>query len=259
MSADADFAARFSGALLPAGVDAPPGLKTWNGSDPMKRFSIYRNNVAVSLVEALADAYPVVRALVGEDFFRAMAGEFVRRSPPQSPVLAWYGAGFAEFVEGFAPAAALPYLADTARLEWLRVESWHAMDATPMSPVAISALLADAARLPDARFVLHSAVRVMNSAYPVVSLWAAHQMEDPAAVLADIDLAHAESALLMRPALDVEIFLVSREMADFVRHLRNRQPLGPAAGSGEFDLGTTLGLLIRGGALVGTLPMENVS
>ncbi|MEZ5722575.1 MAG: DNA-binding domain-containing protein [Paracoccaceae bacterium] len=59
-----------------------------------KRFDVYRNNVVVSLSEALATGFPVVRKLVGEAFFSAMAGVFVRAHPPRSPVLTMYGEGF---------------------------------------------------------------------------------------------------------------------------------------------------------------------
>ena len=74
-------------ALLDPEADCPPGLTTWNSSDPATRFAVYRNNVVCSLVDGLAAAFPVVQALVGEDFFRAMAAVFVRRAPPRSPVL----------------------------------------------------------------------------------------------------------------------------------------------------------------------------
>ena len=69
----------------------PTGLHTWNGSDPGRRFAVYRNNVLASLIDALADSFPVVQALVGEPFFRAMAQIYVRECPPESPILAEYG------------------------------------------------------------------------------------------------------------------------------------------------------------------------
>ena len=90
--------AGFAAALLDAGLPPPPGLRAWNGSDPARRFGVYRNNVIVSLVGALGDTFPVVRRLVGDDFFDAMAGVHVRAHPPASPVLAHYGAGFADWL-----------------------------------------------------------------------------------------------------------------------------------------------------------------
>ena len=60
-------------ALLDPGAACPPGLRSWNGSDPGARFAVHRNNVVVSLIDALADGFPVTQELVGEAFFRAMA------------------------------------------------------------------------------------------------------------------------------------------------------------------------------------------
>lgn len=243
--------ADFSAALLAPDFVCPPGLRSWNGSDPGKRFAVYRNNVIVGLVDALADSYPVVQALVGEEFFRAMAGVFVRQVPPRSPVLAWYGVGFADFIEAFPPAASLPYLADVARLEQLRIDAWHAADAAPLPMDALASLLADSGRLPGTGFILHPALRVMSSAHPVVSLWAAHQTDEPADALAEIDLARGEAALLQRPGLEVEIVRIETGAAEFLRQLQAGARLGAAiAASATFDLTATLSLLIRGGAFV---------
>jgi hypothetical protein len=70
-----------------------------------------------------------------------MAGAFARANPPRSPVMAHYGAGFAGFIEEFPPAAGLPYLADVARLELLRVHAYHAVEAQAVSPESIALLL----------------------------------------------------------------------------------------------------------------------
>ncbi|WP_126444887.1 HvfC/BufC N-terminal domain-containing protein [Sulfuricystis multivorans] len=251
MNTQASFAARFSEALRAPTFGCPPGLKAWNGSDPAKRFAVYRNNVLVGLIDALAETYPVVQALVGEEFFRAMAAEFVRASPPSSPVLAWYGAGFADFIAAFPPVAGLPYLADVARLEWLRVEAWHAADAEPLDRDTLSVLLADAEALPLTRFVLQPSLRVLRSPHPVVSLWAAHQVDDPAAALAKIDLARGEAAFLARPGLEVEITPIEPGAAGFIARLLAGETLGAAAAAEEsFDLAASLALLIRSGALI---------
>ena len=251
MSLATNYSADFSSVLRASTFACPPGLTSWNGSDPARRFGVYRNNVIVSLVDALADSYPVVQSLVGEDFFRAMAREFVFASPPRSPVLAWYGGGFAEFIAGFPPAASLPYLPDVARLEWLRVDAWHAADATALPMADLSALLADETQLQDTRFELHPALRVMASVHPIVSLWAAHQTEDPVTELGKIDMAQGEAALLTRPGLDVDIVRIEPQASRFIHALQAGVSFGSAVEvSGEFDLIATLGLLIRSGAFV---------
>lgn len=244
----------FADSLLAVQPACPPGLTAWNGSDPARRFAVYRNNVMVSLIDALADTCPVTQALVGEEFFRAMAAEYARANPPRSPVMAHYGAGFAGFIEEFAPAAGLPYLADVARLEMLRVEAYHAADAEPVSPEAIALLAADPGRLPAARFTLHPSLRIMESRHAVVSLWAAHQGEDVYSALAAVDAALPESALLLRAGLEVEIYRITAGTATFILHLEEGRGLGAAvelalAADAAFDMGEALGLLIRAGAI----------
>jgi hypothetical protein len=246
----------FADSLLAVQPTCPPGLTAWNGSDPARRFAVYRNNVMVSLIDALADTCPVTQALVGDEFFRAMAAEFARANPPRSPVMAHYGTGFAGFIEGFAPAARLPYLADVARLEMLRVQAYHAADAQPVSPEAISRLMADPGRLPAARFTLHPSLRIMQSHHAVVSLWAAHQGEDVYSALAAVDTALPESALLLRAGLEVEIYRITAGTALFIRHLQDGRGLGAAvelalAADAAFDMAEALGLLIRAGAISG--------
>ncbi|MCX7147848.1 MAG: DNA-binding domain-containing protein [Rhodocyclales bacterium] len=244
----------FAGALLAAEPSCPPGLTAWNGSDPGRRFAIYRNNVVVSLIDALADTYPVTQELVGEEFFRAMARLFIQANPPRSRMLAFYGDRLADFIEGFPPAAAVSYLADVARLEMLRVSAYHAADAVPLTPAEIAPLLEDEAALPTARIGLHPSLKVLFSRHAVVSLWAAHQTTDVTRALAAVDSDVAEVALVLRVGLDVEISRIAAGAAVFITGLEQGIAFGRAAeqalaADDAFDLAATLGLLIRGGAI----------
>jgi hypothetical protein len=237
----------FARALLEPARPTPAGLMAWNGSDPAARFAVYRNNVVVSLVAALADTFPVVRELVGEDFFTAMARLYVAEQPPSSPVLAHYGDGFADWVAQFEPAAAVPYLADMARLERARVRAYHAADAPVLDAQVIATHLADPARLPGAQLQLHPSVTVLASPWAVVTLWAAHQGQGR---LEDVDPARPECALVLRFEDDAAVLAIPAASAEFFRRLQRGLPLGEAAATGEpFDLGASLATLIRHGAI----------
>jgi hypothetical protein len=241
----------FAEALLAAEPVCPPGLRAWNGSDPGRRFAVYRNNVMISLIDALADTFPVALELVGEEFFRAMAGVFVRAHPPRSPLLAFYGEDLPTFIESFPPAAGLPYLADVARLEMLRVRAYHAADSAGLAMAEMARLLADESALAATRFSLHASLGVLRSRHAVVSLWAAHQVEG-AMPLAQVDPAVAEAALVLRVGVDVEISRLAPSAAEFIVGLQ--QGLGFAAAAeqaADFDLPATLGLLLRNGAITG--------
>jgi hypothetical protein len=246
----------FAAALLDPDLPCPAGLTAWNGSDPAQRFRVYRNNVIVSLVDALADTYAVTQQLVGEEFFRAMARLYAYAQPPQSRLLAFYGADFPDFIAGFPPAAGLPYLADVARLEYRRVVAYHAADVPGVGSDALAAALADQAALPTLGVTLHPALAVLASASAVVSLWAAHQgVLDLSAVTPETP----ETALILRPGLAVEVMQIPPAAGAFITALGASAPLGVAAEAAlaidaAFDLVGTLGLLLQKSAITALTP-----
>ncbi|MDB5984032.1 MAG: hypothetical protein JWQ69_5047 [Pseudomonas sp.] len=253
--------ARFSAALLDPRLDSPAGLVSYNGSDPAARFAVYRNNVFSSLINALADSYPVVAQLVGDEFFAAMGRAYVQSSPPRHPVITDYGDDFALFIEDFEPAASLPYLADVARLERLRVQAYHCADEIPVSPQDIAQALTQPDALGDLGLQLHSGLALLRSAYGVASLWGAHQ---PGAGIGSVHLQRAENALVLRCGLEVEVLVVNEGTAAFIQGLQQGLSLGPAATQGlslmpEFDLSQCLALLIRTGVITHLLTSEKVT
>lgn len=242
---------RLAEALLDPEQPCPPGLTTWNGSDPARRFAVYRNNVIVSLVDALADTFAVTQELVGATFFRAMARVFAYAHPPTSRLLAFYGEAFPGFVESFPPAAGVAYLADVARLEFLRVRAYHAADVASVRTEEIAAVLADADTLPYMNLAIHPALGVLDSAAAVVSLWAAHQgVGDLATVVPDVP----ETALVLRDGLDVEVLEIPRAAGVFIEALQRGETLGGAmesaqAADPDFNAATPLALLIQKSAI----------
>src|SRR5579872_735082 len=122
----------FAAALADPNRPAPAGTRGREGASDRRRFAVYRNNVAVSLIGSLAARYPVTRRLVGEDFFRAMARSYAAQNKPETPVLIHYGRSFPAFIAAFEPARDIAYLADVACLENAWVEAYHAAEATPL-------------------------------------------------------------------------------------------------------------------------------
>ena len=190
--------AEFAAALRDPAPDAVPdgfsGLAR-------QRFRVYRNNVRVALIEALAAAYPAIRRIVGQPFFDEMARVYVSDRPAQARTLNLYGADFADFVAGFAPARDLPYLADVARLERAVLESLHAADAPALDPAALAALGGDIA---TARLAPHPATRLVRSAWPVAGIWRANA-GDEAPVGELVFSAEPAGALVLRPGLSVRV------------------------------------------------------
>ena len=101
-------------------------------------FAVYRNTVLKGCIDALQANYPAVERLVGAEWLRAAAALYVRAELPSHPSLFDYGAGFAQFLRTFAPAAELPYLAGVARLDRFWTEAHIARDEPPLPPAALA-------------------------------------------------------------------------------------------------------------------------
>jgi hypothetical protein len=239
--------ARFAAATLDPAARSPPGIA---GGDPGGRFAVYRNNVLGGLVRALETRFPVVRRLVGPEFFAAMAAAFAAVHPPRSPLMLDFGVGFPAFIAEFPPAASLPYLADVAALERARGRAYHAADAVGLSDEVFASLATqDLAAL---RLALHPSVELLRSAHPVVRIWSSHRGNDAPA---PITAWHGEDALVFRAGETVVTLALPPGEAAFIAMLLALAPLGEAAvmAAAEepaFDPAPALARLIGSGLVV---------
>lgn len=244
--------AQFRDALLSPDAPVPDGLTDPQGRPAGRRFNVYRNNVAVGLTEALRQSFPVVRKLVGEDFFTAMAQDHLRAHPPASPLMMFYGQDMPAFLEHFPPVAHLGYLPDIARLELAIRNSYHAADAPPLPPERIAALGADA--MCAARFTLAPAVQLVRSRWPIHAIWSANTKGStpPRTV-------RGEDVLITRPDFDPVVDQLDDGAAPFVARLLAGDRLDAAhAAAGPLDPTATLGLLLARGAITGLVEDPNV-
>lgn len=236
---------RFAAALLNPDLPIPEGIVDPEGRPAPKRFNVYRNNVTQGLGKALEAGFPTVMALVGTDFFRAMALEFLRANPPQSRIMMLYGADFADFIAGFEPAKTLGYLADVARLEQAIRESYHAADAVAVAPESLMGL--SEARLLAARLLLAPSLRLLRSRWPIVSIRAATLYAAASPQM------RGEDVLIARPEFDPMPHILPAGAAGFIAALMAGARLIEALADTpqDFDLTATLSLLIASKSIVG--------
>lgn len=85
-----------------------------------RRLGIYRSAYWARQERVLADTFPVVRAIMGEQRFRRVGLAYLRRHPSQHPAIEWIGR---RFPDALGSCDDLPaYLQDVAHLEWTRLE-----------------------------------------------------------------------------------------------------------------------------------------
>ena len=240
--------AAFAAGLIDPSRDIPSVIAGPKGKAAVRRYNVYRNNVTVSLIDALAAIYPAVQRITGVDFFRAMARFHIRATPPISPLLFEYGRDFPTFIAQYEHARAMPWLADTARLERAWLDAYHAADAEPLAADALAAVPPE--RLAKLVFKAHPATRIVRSPFSVVTIFAANRGTDP---LSRIDASTPEDALITRPDLDVVVQRLSPGGAVFIECLISGRPFGEAAASAldaspSLDLAQNIAGMIEAGA-----------
>jgi len=259
--------AEFAAALENPAAPPPPDALGRRGAPDGRRFSVYRNNVAVSLIGALAARYPVMRAILGEPTFGDLARAFARARKPRSPVMIAYGGEFPDFLQEAGPGLAPAGVIEVARLENAWVEAYHAEDAAAASLADLAAL--EPAALAGARAVLHPAARLLRLATPAGSLWQANQAKPPPgrrrratpgegfppdrdrAETQDAREDRGEDVLITRPEAEVFVRILPPDGYAFARGLAAGATFARAAnalGDPE-DFGTHLVGLVEAGAI----------
>lgn len=170
-----------------------------------RRVAVYRNNVRHALLNVLETAFPVVRELIGAPCFTATMLAFIVKQPPQRPALYEYGAALPTFLATFPPLVELSWLSDVAQLEWARHLALFATEANPLSPQRLAAI--PPAQLPTLRVGLQPSAQVLASAWPIHTIWGAHQLDGEP--LETIDLSLPELVLVWRWRQDVRQRLLS--------------------------------------------------
>jgi hypothetical protein len=245
------FEATISGfAAALADPAAPPPATTLGrlGMPDARRFSVYRNNIAVGLIRSLEARYPILRRIVGDDAFRGMARAFVSAHKPRSPVIIAYGRDFPEFLAASTAqgeAAEISRLVDLARLENAWVEAYHSEDAAVLTVEDLARL--SPAELPRTQVAFHPATRLLRFSTAAASLWTACQAD-----AASVSCTSAEEALVTRPAAEVMVRVLPPLAYRFAASLKEGATLLEAAlavNESEFDFGTHLVGLVESGAV----------
>ena len=214
---------------------------------------IYRNNYRGNLHDTLAGAYPLIKQLVGDEFFRYMARKFIEQYPSRSGNLHRYGAELADFLVSFEPAQGLPYLPDVAALDWACHRAYFAGDSTALD-------LAKLAQIPPEQYPqlilrIHPSCHQVCSRYPVVAIWRAHQPGADPDFTIDPD-SGASNALVCRNDGAVIVEELSPADSNWLQAIRAGATLGDATAAAleidpGFDLQAVLLKLVGQGVLCG--------
>ncbi|MGE3319512.1 MAG: putative DNA-binding domain-containing protein [Candidatus Berkiella sp.] len=144
--------------------------------DAKKRLQIYRNNIFISLTESLNNVYPTVFSLVGEDYFKALAKEYIIQYPSTSGDLHTFGDRFSDFLSIFSPVKSIPYLPDVASLEWAAHQAFHAAKCMPFDFKKLEVVYEK--KYGELKFKLNTSAQLLAFNFPVLHIWRICQVEN---------------------------------------------------------------------------------
>jgi hypothetical protein len=206
-----------------------------------QRFAIYQNNVFYSLTTALGDLYPVIKKLVGDDFFTGTAGVYFRQHPPQRAAMVFLGENFADFLRDFEHTSAMTYLPDVAALELARHRAYHAADKTALTAEKMASVTPEL--LAQSVIELHPSLQSIQSPEPIFSIWQNNQEEGDdfqqktnenelerkeSGNKESIQLGEPQQVLVVRPIYSVYMYQVPDDIYQFIRYLQQHYTLSEA-------------------------------
>lgn len=165
---------RFLKGIYDASVenDAYPYLQETRERTAEQQLSIYRGSIFGGLKKALAETYPVIKDLVGEDFFNAMLGQYIKTYPCSVQDLNYYGEELPDFIRELKQARSIPYLADVAKLEWF---CNIALNTKIQKNNLVDLGFLNAKQKTQIRLNLPNGSALLQSNYPVDEIWKIHQ------------------------------------------------------------------------------------
>ena len=211
------------------------------------RLGIYRNNLREGFIKALGLGFPVIEHLVGTDYFRQLALEFLRAHPSRSGNLHHIGGPFAPFLKQKFEATQYAYFADVAALEWAHQQAQVAADADALSAEAFRDI--DPSEYERLTFELHPACGFVKSRYPIVNIWRVNQPETAIDEVIDLDCG-GDNVLVLRTPECVELHRLSSARFALFEALGRGENLGTAveraqALEAQFDFAAALRHLLE--------------
>lgn len=200
------------------------------------RMKVYRNNIIRSLTDAVAGALPMTQKLTGEKFLDQAARAYVVENLPAEGNLNLYGATFANFMENYEAARALPWLPDFIRLEWAWEEACYAPDDMALPLQALSSLPQE--DLPRLVFSFRTSFSLIDSAFPLDEIVDFCRSEDQNEMKALSP--RGVKMMIFRPHLQTQMRKLSEGEHVFLASLKEGSTLAEAAlcaaNDSSFDL-----------------------
>lgn len=172
------------------------------------RLEIYNRQYWFRVIGAVAEDFPGLLAVLGEEKFDKLVLAYLKENPSTSFTLRNLGSKLPHWLERHSEFAPRRHdlLVDVAKLEWAYIESFDNASLPPLSEVDISSLTA------DSQLSLQPHLQLLDLRYPVDKLiLAVHREAAPASVASNAASEHKHKSLK-------RLLVMRRSMTHLVIH-----------------------------------------
>lgn len=182
---------------------------------------IYRSNIKASAVRSLSISYPTVTSLLGKPFFDLLVASYLRDHPLISGDWGLWGHDFAGWLKQQDSLSDYPYLHDCALLDW----QCHLVERAQNNQHAILQNELIPHQLDQVRLQYAVGTQLIQSNFPIVDIWLAHQTDDTSQKAQLIERARqkllsqqGQNALIWRPKWKVKVRAASAHEVDWIKY-----------------------------------------
>lgn len=187
---------------------------------PYSRAEIYAQAYPARLLEALADNYPKLQALLGETQFNEMGLAYLAQFPSRHYSVRWFGEALASFIQYHESYSQVPVLDDLAKFEWALTLAFDAQNAKIMAVEEIAAFAPES--WPQMVFIPHPSVQLLPLVSNAPVIWQA--LQDQQIPPDSIVSANSQAWLIWREGITVYFRAAQSAEAVAFRALMEAKP-----------------------------------
>ncbi len=209
--------------LLSCNVDKNSVVKELKGINPQERLSIYRNNILENLTNNLKITYPGIWKLIGDECARGLSLSYIHHFSHLTSrgKINEFGSALPKYISSFPSLKHLTYLADFAKLEWLKNLSMDAENEKIITENDFAKI--DLKNIENYHFIFNSSVCFLQSKFPLMQIQNLLENENTSSVSFNKDKTYL---ILYRFKGQVVTSSVCASIWHFLHNLYNKMSLG---------------------------------
>ncbi|WP_020176498.1 DNA-binding domain-containing protein [Methyloferula stellata] len=139
----AELQTTFQDAILNEAREMPGSIMASRRQSAMERFGVYQDAYRLRLAEFLANDYPVLHNVLGDEGFDALAEAYIKATPSSHRNARWYARDLPDFMRMREPWQEIKAAIDLAAFERALADAFDAADADALEASVLGSIAAE--------------------------------------------------------------------------------------------------------------------